>query len=325
MKVAVVRERADTRVALVPALVGRLQALGYDVVVEPGAGEAAGHPDEEYAAAGATVGHPEADLVLSVAPFGAPVNICLTAPDTAGGTTYALERVPRISRAQTMDALTSQALVAGYRGAMVAAELCPVLLPRTTTMAGTLPAANALVLGAGVAGLQVIATLGRLGATVRAYDVRASSAEEIRSLGAEPVDLGLPPLPGAAGYAREMDAERAALQQTRLTPYVEQADIVVTTAAVPGRIAPVLVTRAMVERMRPGAVVVDLAADAGGNVEPGPGVWSERNVAAQLPRPASALYARNVVSFVEHLATAPPDDEIVQATFCPTNGGRAGT
>jgi len=306
MRVAVARERRDgeSRVALVPSLVGRLIALGYDVVVEPGAGSAAGHPDEEYVAAGARLGELDADLVLSVH----PVEVDAPSISLTGGT-FALERVPRISRAQSMDVLTSQALVAGYRAVVVAADLLGRMFPLTMTAAGTVPAASVLVLGTGVAGLEAIATANRLGAAVSAYDVRASAVEEIRSLGATPLDLGLPPLDGAAGYAREMTAERAVLQQQRLGPHVAAADVLITTAVVPGLVPPLLVSRAMVEAMSPGSVVIDLFADAGGNVEGSvPGevvtlgrakVWGGANAAAQLPGPASQLYAHNVVSFVE--------------------------
>ncbi|HET7689214.1 MAG TPA: NAD(P)(+) transhydrogenase (Re/Si-specific) subunit alpha [Nocardioidaceae bacterium] len=327
MRVAVARERreGETRVALVPALVGRLRALGYDVVVEAGAGLAAGHPDEEYVEEGAVIGGLDADLVLAVhAVEGAAPSITLT------GGSFALERVPRISRAQSMDVLTSQALVAGYRAVVVAADLLGRMFPLTMTAAGTIPAARVLVLGTGVAGLEAIATAHRLGAVVSAYDVRASSAEEIRSLGAEAVDLGLPPLDAAAGYAREMTSERAALQQSLLAPHVAAADVLITTAAVPGRVPPVLVSRSMVEAMSPGSVVVDLFADAGGNVEGSVAgavtaggraqVWGGANVPAQLPGPASRLFAHNVVSFVELVTRngrfdPDYDDEIVRACW----------
>jgi len=225
-----------------------------------------------------------------------------------------------------MDALTSQALVAGYRGAIVAAEMLRRFFPLSMTAAGTIPPAQVVVLGAGVAGLQAIATARRLGAMVKAYDVRASSAEEIRSLGAEAIDLGLDPLEGAAGYAREMTAERAALQLERLAPYVAAADALITTAAVPGRQAPMLVSRAMLEQMSPGSVVVDLAAESGGNVEGvvagevvrigNAQVWGGADVPSQLPGPASRLYAQNVVSLVALMTVGgafAPDfaDEIV--------------
>lgn len=346
MRIAVARETRSTeaRVALVPALVGGLTAQGHRVLVQPGAGAAAGHPDEEYVAAGAEIDELApvvADVVLAVQPpepatirtmpRGAGL-VCLSVAGFAevpaalresGVTGYALEQVPRISRAQSMDALTSQALVAGYRGAIVAAGLLRRIFGAHMTAAGTIPPAKVLVLGAGVAGLEAIATTHRLGAVVQAYDVRAASAEEIASVGAHYLDLGLPPLDGAAGYAREMSEERTLRQRELLAPYVAEADALITTAMVPGRPAPLLVTTEMVERMRPGSVVVDLAADAGGNVEGAiPGkivrvggvqVWGGQNVPAQLPGPASALYTRNVVDLLG-LLIENPDDEIVRMT-----------
>ena len=178
-----------------------------------------------------------------------------------------MELVPRISRAQSMDALSSQALVAGYRCAIVAAGLLRRFFPLNMTAAGTVQPAEVVVLGAGVAGLQAIATAKRLGAVVQAYDVRAAAAEEIRSMGAKSIDLELETLEGSGGYAREMTEDRAARQRDLLTPYIANADALITTAAVPGRTAPMLVTREMVEQMKPGSVVVDLAAETGGNVE----------------------------------------------------------
>ena len=338
----------ERRVALVPELVAKLTGLGYEVAVEPGAGLHALIADEEYAAAGAILDEralDRADVVVSVQPLdlgrirrlrqgAATISFVQVGQDReavaalrdAGVTSFAMELVPRISRAQTMDALTSQALVTGYRGAVVAAEMLRRFLPLSMTAAGTIPPAQVVALGTGVAGLQAIATARRLGAVVKAYDVRASSAEEIRSLGAEAIDLGLDPLEGASGYAREMTAERAALQLERLAPYVAAADALITTAAVPGRPAPLLVSRAMVEQMSPGSVVVDLAADSGGNVEGAVAgqvvrigsaqVWGGANVPSQMPGPASRLYAQNIVSLVT-LMTADgafaPDfaDEIV--------------
>lgn len=334
MRIAVVAERnAETRVAVVPDVVPRYLALGYHVSVEPGAGLASGFTDEDYTATGAVVtadATTAADVLLGVGPLDeAPVGsvvITLSATRLPGVTSYALDQLPRISRAQPMDALTSQSLVAGYRAAVVAAELSPRMFPAAVTAAGTVPSAEVLVLGAGVAGLQAIATARRLGASVSGYDVRASSAEEIASLGATAVDLGLPPLDGAAGYAREMTAERAAAQAAALAPYVAAADVVITTASVPGRTAPVLVSAAMLTAMRPGSVVVDLAADSGGNVEgvrPGETLrlgpvtlWGGRNVPGQLPAVASRLYAENVAHLVA-LMTGPegfapdPADEVV--------------
>jgi NAD(P) transhydrogenase subunit alpha len=256
-----------------------------------------------------------------------------------GVTSFAMELVPRISRAQSMDALSSQALVAGYRSAVVAAGLLRRFFPLNMTAAGTVPPAEVVVLGAGVAGLQAIATARRLGAVVKAYDVRAAAAEEIRSVGAQAIDLELETLEGAGGYAREMTEDRARRQMELLTPYIAAADALITTAAVPGRQAPLLVTAAMVEQMKPGSVVVDLAAETGGNVEGSvPGevvrighaqVWGGANVASQLPQPASKLYAQNIVNLVtlmtrttDGVAAFDPDfeDEIV-AGSCVTRGG----
>ena len=359
MRLAVAREtrEGETRVAVVPELVGKLTALGYEVVVEPGAGLGALATDDDYAAAGASVDDralETADLVVGVQPLdphavrrlsrGATTVSFLSAGQElalvadlrdAGVTSLAMELVPRISRAQSMDALSSQSLVSGYRCAIVAAGLLRRFFPLNMTAAGTVQPAEVVVLGAGVAGLQAIATSKRLGAVVRAYDVRAAAAEEIRSMGAKAIELDLPTLEGAGGYAREMSEERSAMQRELLTPYVAAADALITTAAVPGRRAPVLVTREMVEQMRPGSVVVDLAADSGGNVE---GVvagevvrighaqaWGGRNVPAQMPGPASRLYAQNVVNLVALLTrdgALDPDfaDEIV-AGACVTHDG----
>ena len=230
-----------------------------------------------------------------------------------------MELVPRISRAQSMDALSSQALVSGYRSAIVAAGLLRRFFPLNMTAAGTVQPAEVVVLGAGVAGLQAIATAKRLGAVVKAYDVRAAAAEEIRSMGAKAIELELETLEGAGGYAREMTEDRAARQRELLTPYIAAADALITTAAVPGRQAPMLVTSEMVEQMKPGAVVVDLAAETGGNVEGSqPGqvvrignaqVWGGANVPGQMPGPASKLYAQNIVNIVTLMTRAATDDE----------------
>jgi NAD(P) transhydrogenase subunit alpha len=241
-----------------------------------------------------------------------------------------------------MDALSSQALVAGYRSAIVASGLLRRFFPLNMTAAGTVPPAEVVVLGAGVAGLQAIATARRLGAVVKAYDVRAAAAEEIRSMGAVAIELDLETLEGSGGYAREMTEDRAARQRELLAPYIAAADALITTAAVPGRQAPMLVTADMVEQMKPGSVVVDLAAESGGNVEGAlPGevvrignaqVWGGRNVPSQMPGPASKLYAQNIVNLVtlmtersedEGAARFAPDfsDEIV-AGSCVTHGGK---
>jgi NAD(P) transhydrogenase subunit alpha len=235
-----------------------------------------------------------------------------------------------------MDALSSQALVAGYRCAIVAAGLLKRFFPLNMTAAGTVRPAEVVVLGAGVAGLQAIATSKRLGAVVRAYDVRSAAAEEIRSVGAQAIELELETLEGAGGYAREMTEDRAARQRDLLTPYIAAADALITTAAVPGRRAPVLVTREMVEQMKPGSVVIDLAAESGGNVEgAAPGrvlavggaqLWGARNVPSQMPGPASTLLAQNVVNLVTLMSAEgafAPDfaDEIVTGC-CVTRDGQ---
>jgi len=348
---------------MVPELVGKLTGLGYDVAIEPGAGLHALHSDEEYAEAGAT---PDADalqgadVVVSVQPLDAG-RIRLLAPGAttvsflpttteqqtvvelrdAGVTAHAVELIPRISRAQSMDGLSSQALVAGYRCAIVAAGMLHRFFPLNMTAAGTVQAAEVVVLGAGVAGLQAIATAKRLGAVVRAYDVRAAAAEEIRSMGAKAIELDLETLEGTGGYAREMTEDRAARQRELLTPYIAAADALITTAAVPGRPAPMLVTRAMVEEMKPGSVVVDLAAESGGNVEGSVAgevvrignaqVWGGKNVPSQMPGPASRLYAQNVVNLVTLMtgkddegnpAFAPDYADEILSGSCVTQGGR---
>jgi NAD(P) transhydrogenase subunit alpha len=342
---------------MVPELVGKLTTLGYEVAVQPGAGRGALASDDDYVVAGAVVDEQaleSADLVVAVQPLepgavrrlrrgavvvsflpvGQELSLVADLRD-CGVTALAMELVPRISRAQSMDALSSQSLVSGYRCAIVAAGLLRRFFPLNMTAAGTVQPAEVLVLGAGVAGLQAIATSKRLGAVVRAYDVRAAAAEEIRSMGAKAIELDLPTLEGTGGYAREMTEERSALQRELLTPYVAQADALITTAAVPGRRAPLLVTSAMVEQMKPGSVVVDLAADSGGNVEGVAAgevvrighaqVWGGRNVPAQMPGPASRLYAQNVLNLVTLLTregALDPDfaDEIV-AGACVTHDG----
>jgi H+-translocating NAD(P) transhydrogenase subunit alpha len=343
---------------MVPELVGKLTGLGYDVLVEPGAGELAEHVDGEYADAGATIDDAalsSADVVVSVQPLDAdrvrrlregaatisflPVNqshdLVAELRDSRV-TSFAMELVPRISRAQSMDALSSQALVSGYRCAIVAAGLLRRFFPLNMTAAGTVPPAEVVVLGAGVAGLQAIATSKRLGAVVSAYDVRAAAAEEIRSVGAKSIDLDLETLEGTGGYAREMTEDRAARQRALLSPYIAAADALITTAAVPGRQAPLLVTREMVEQMKPGSVVVDLAAESGGNVEGAePGkvvrighaqVWGGQNVPSSMPGPASRLFAQNVVNLLTLMtaddAFAPDFDDEIVAGACVTHAGR---
>ena len=321
----------ERRVACVPDAVTKLTAAGLAVSVESGAGVAAGYVDADYTAAGAQLcdrgAIADADVVLSVQPL--PVAdagslhegvVVLSFLQPAAepelvkvfadrrASVLSLDRLPRISRAQSMDALSSQSLVAGYRAALVAAEKLPRFFPLLMTAAGTVPPAKVLVLGAGVAGLQAIATARRLGAVVSAYDVRTAAADEVKSLGASFVSLDLEALEGAGGYAREMTEDRAAKQRELLTPYMAAADVVITTAAVPGRTAPMLVDTAMVEAMRPGTVIVDIAADSGGNCElsrageevlhNGVLIWGGRNVPSGMPYDASRLYARNLANLL---------------------------
>jgi NAD(P) transhydrogenase subunit alpha len=347
-------------VAAVPDSVGKLVAAGLEVHVQAGAGHGAFISDEAYAEQGASV-QPDrsrmlgsADVVLRVrAPDVTDVRAMpsgsalfgLLAPGTSptllnslaerSVTAFALEFVPRISRAQSMDALSSQALVGGYRAALLAATRLPKFLPLFMTAAGTVPPARVLVLGAGVAGLQAIATARRLGAQVEAYDVRAAAAEEVRSLGATFLELDLETQEGTGGYAREQSTEFLDRQRALLTERVAAADAVITTAAVPGRAAPVLVTAAMVHGMRPGSVVIDLAAESGGNCEltvPGEDVDSDGvlvhgmvNAPSDLPVHASALYARNIANLLLLMVRdgefAPDYDDEVVAGCCLTRDG----
>jgi len=348
----------ERRVALVPESVGRLTALGVDVRVQAGAGLAANATDDAYRDAGASVIDGDvmagADVVLSVnsleadavraldrgtilVSFLAPVQSLdkVKAAQETGVTWLSMELVPRISRAQSMDALSSQALVAGYRCALVAAERLPKFFPMLMTAAGTVKPAKVVVLGAGVAGLQAIATAKRLGAVVQAYDVRAAAADEIRSMGAKFIDLDLDSMEGAGGYAREMTEERSQRQRELLTPYIAAADAVITTAAVPGRRAPLLLTRQMVETMGPGSVVIDLAAESGGNVEGSvageevvvgqASVWGGLNVPSQMPVASSRLYSANLVAISqlflkEGVVTMDFEDEILDGA-CVTHDG----
>ena len=334
MRIAVPKEIKDgeKRVALVPDIISKLTKSGLEVVIESGAGVKAQASDEDFKKAGAEVKSGDvltgADVVLSVQPLtpaqmkslkkGA-ITISFLSPTgsvdsveaavAAGVTAFSLEMVPRISRAQSMDALTSQALCAGYRASLVAAELSPKFFPLLMTAAGTVTPAKVVVLGAGVAGLQAIATAKRLGAVVSAYDVRPASADEVKSMGAKFITLELEALEGAGGYAREMSEERAAKQRELLTPYIAEADVLITTAAVPGRTAPRLVTAQMAAQMKPGSVIVDLAAETGGNVEgsvagevittaAGVTMWGGKDVPSQLPYHASMLFSRNVVNLL---------------------------
>jgi NAD(P) transhydrogenase subunit alpha len=364
--VAVPRENApsERRVAAVPETVGKLRAAGCDVVVEAGAGAAASFPDAAFVEAGARVepdparvtadadvvfrvGPPTPDEIALLRPGSAYVGFLpATAVDVARALAerevdaYSVDLLPRISRAQSMDALSSQATVAGYRAVLVAAAMLPRFFPMLITAAGTVPPARVLVLGAGVAGLQAIATARRLGAVVSAYDVRAAAGEEVRSLGATFLELELATQEGAGGYARAQGEEFLARQRELIGAHVASSDAVITTALVPGRRAPLLVTTEMVQAMRQGSVVVDLAAETGGNVEPsqpgrtievgGARVWGGDNVPSGMPVHASTLYARNLLNLltlmIERRDDGPvfapdPSDEIVAGTRV-TSGGR---
>ena len=340
LTVGVVRQDdvGERRVALVPESVARLAALGLDTVVQEGAGAAAWFPDAEYAAAGATVVpgpavYERADVVVCVRPPDpAPLRegqllVGLLQPlldpalaralADAKVTAVSLDGLPRtLSRAQSMDALSSQANVAGYKAAVLAADLYGGYFPMLMTAAGTVRPASVLVLGAGVAGLQAIGTARRLGAVVTGYDVREAARADIASTGANVLVLATgvdPAATGDGGYARELTAAEAARQQDAMTAAVARFDVVITTAQVPGRTPPVLVSAAALAAMRPGSVVVDLAAsDLGGNVvgsvpertvvtDGGVTVVGAGNLAAAVPRAASAAYARNVVALLAHL------------------------
>lgn len=331
LKIGVLKERVagETRVALVPEVAKRLAKLGVAIVAERDAGSAAGFPDTDYADVefgDAARVLAEADVLLTVQPptpaqcadlkrgavtlgFLAPHRQIETiaAMKDAGLTSFAMELVPRISRAQSMDALSSQASVAGYKAVLIAADRLDKFFPMLTTAAGTIRPAQVLVVGAGVAGLQAIATARRLGAIVEAYDVRSATKEQVKSLGAKFVETGVS-AEGAGGYARELTEEEKAQQQEALEARIAVADAVITTAAIPGRPAPRIIPRAAVERMRPGAVIVDIAAETGGNCEltvagetvehDGVRIVGPVNLAAQLPRHASEMYAKNLFNFL---------------------------
>jgi H+-translocating NAD(P) transhydrogenase subunit alpha len=361
--IAVPKEAAagEARVALVPEVVKRLTKSGASIVIERGAGAAARYPDSAYAEAGARVETDRAALwsgATIVLKLQAPTvdEIALAKPGTivvavmnpgrnldrvakmrdGQLTSFALELLPRITRAQSMDVLSSQATVAGYRSALIGAELCPKFLPMLTTAAGTIRPAKVLVLGAGVAGLMAIATSKRLGAIVEAYDVRRAAGEQVRSLGAKFLELQIN-AEGSGGYARELTPGEKVQEQEMLAKAVADADIVITTAAIPGRKAPILVRTEMVERMRPGAVIVDLAAETGGNCEltkPGEQVEvngvriaGPLNLPSALPFHASQMFAKNLESFLGLLldptgAVVPAfTDEILAASLL-TQGGQ---
>lgn len=337
MLLAVPRETAsqERRVALVPETVARFVKSGVAVRVQRGAGDAAAFPDELYRDAGATlvddvrelasgagvvigVGRPNAELLAAIAPdtilvgflnpLGDPAYVDALA--SSGVTALAMERIPRITRAQSMDALSSQSNIAGYKAVLLAAATLPKFFPMLTTAAGTIPPAKVLVLGAGVAGLQAIATARRLGAVVGGYDVRAAVKEQVQSLGASflEFDLGAD-AEGTGGYAKELTPEQQERQRAWMVEQIGTNDVVITTALVPGRKAPVLVSAAAVTAMKPGSVIVDLAAEAGGNCEltvadsvvttpNGVTVIGTTNLPATMPYHASQLYSRNVYALL---------------------------
>ncbi|VEG37807.1 alanine dehydrogenase/pyridine nucleotide transhydrogenase [Mycolicibacterium flavescens] len=353
--VGVVRESEadERRVALVPKAVASLVKSGVAVVVESGAGERALLPDDLYTAAGATFGDAwRTDVVVKVAPPTAEEVAKLTSGQTligflaprnddnqiaalkaAGVQAFAVEAIPRISRAQVMDALSSQANVAGYKAVLLAASESTRFFPMLTTAAGTVKPASVLVLGVGVAGLQALATAKRLGARTTGYDVRPEVADQVRSVGAQWLELGIEAA-GEGGYARELSDEERAQQQKELEQAITGFDVVITTALVPGRPAPRLVTAAAVEGMKPGSVVVDLAGETGGNcelTEPGQTVVrhgvtiaSPLNLPATMPEHASELYSKNLTSLLELLISdgklMPDFDDEVVAASCVTRG-----
>jgi len=338
MRVCVPRESGpgEHRVALTPEMVRKLAAAGFEIVVERGAGVLAGFPDDAFEDAGAQLAHRGEHLggVEGVVRVGRPPEEEVAALEAGtvlvgflqpltdadgiarleerGVVAFAMESIPRITRAQSMDALSSQATVAGYKGALLAADRSPKLFPMLMTAAGTIAPARVLVLGAGVAGLQAIATARRLGAVVSAFDVRPAVAEQVESLGASFLDLGVRGEETEGGYARELTPEQQEAQQRALDERIPDFDVVITTAAVPGRPAPKLIPASAVDAMRPGSVIVDLAADTGGNCElTSPGhetahagvtIVGLTNVPSLMPQDASRLYARNVVALLEHLA-----------------------
>jgi NAD(P) transhydrogenase subunit alpha len=341
MLVGVPKETApgERRVALVPDVASRLVGAGFTVAVERGAGTSAGFDDGEYEAAGAStvdavLGQAEA-IVMVQKPSAEQVGklrsgdvlIAFLQPltdaegierlRTQGVVAFAMESIPRITRAQPMDALSSQATVGGYKAVLLAAERLPKFFPMLTTAAGTVPPAKVLVLGAGVAGLQALATARRLGAVVSGFDVRPVVKEQVESLGATFLDLGIHGEETEGGYAAELTPEQQAQQQSALEERLPEFDVVITTAAVPGRPAPKLIPGTAVRAMRPGSVIVDLAAETGGNceltkpgeeiVESGVTIVGLVNLPSTMPTHASQLYARNVMALLQHLA---PEGEL---------------
>lgn len=359
VEVLVLKESAagERRVAATPETVKKLAATGASVGIEAGAGLSAGFTDQAYADAGAKIADRDArgsaDLVLCVQPPDAAaigqlkpgatlVGVLQPQGDAARGeaikaqglTAFPLERLPRTTRAQAMDVLSSQAGMAGYKAVLIAAQLAPRFFPMLTTAAGTIRPSKVLIVGAGVAGLQAIATTKRLGAAVEGFDVRPETREQIESLGGKFLDLGVSAA-GEGGYARQLTDEERALQQQRLADHLRGIDVVVCTAAVPGRPAPKIISRTMVEGMKPGSVIVDLAAETGGNCEvtvPGENVEHGNvlvsgplNLASMGAVHASEMYARNVFNFVslfvkDGAVNFDWGDELLAKTVWPERG-----
>jgi len=365
MRIAVLAEQrsGERRVALTPDAVAKLITDGHTVDIEPGAGTATGFTDEAYREAGASMA---ADRTAAIGTGG--VIISVTRPDlttltglgadhtlialldplwrpapiaelaTTGASALSLELVPRITRAQSMDVLSSMATVAGYQAVLTGATLSPRMFPLLMTAAGTVPAARVFILGAGVAGLQAIATAKRLGAVVEAFDIRPAAAEQIRSVGAKSVDLKLDTEDSedAGGYAKAQGDDQQARQQAALTPFVAAADLIITTAAIPGARSPLLLTTAMVEAMKPGSLIIDMAAERGGNCQltvadeeidhAGVTILGPTQLESGAARSASLMFASNVVTLLRHLAaddgslTIDRDDEITSAMLVTAGG-----
>ncbi|MEM8945650.1 MAG: Re/Si-specific NAD(P)(+) transhydrogenase subunit alpha [Planctomycetota bacterium] len=370
MKVAVVRESfpGERRVAMVPAAVPSLTKAGWHVLLESGAGEAAGFPDEEYTAKGVEIvtdrraAFEQAEVVMQVRSLGANVEagradlellradqVVIGCCDPLGNPQavkeiadtkailFAMEMIPRITRAQSMDVLSSMATIAGYKAVLQAADHLPKLFPMLMTAAGTLVAGKVLVIGAGVAGLQAIASSRRLGAVVQAYDVRAVVKEQIESLGAKFVELKLDTgdAEDQGGYAKQLTDEQVKLQQQQLGDVVAECDVCITTAAIPGRPSPLLVTAEAVKKMRPGSVIVDLAAERGGNcelsqpdqtvVEHGVTILGPTNLPSEVPQHASQMYAKNLATFLllmtnEGKLDIDLKDDVVRETLAAKDG-----
>ena len=370
MKVAVVRETypGEARVALVPAVIPSLTKAGWHVLLEAGAGEAAGFTDADYQAKGVEIvgdrraAFEQADVILQVRTLGAnteagradlellrPGQVVIGCCDPLGNpqavkeladhktTLFAMELIPRITRAQSMDVLSSMATIAGYKAVLEAANHLPKIFPMLMTAAGTLVASKVLVIGAGVAGLQAIASSRRLGAVVQAYDVRAAVKEQIESLGAKFVELNLDTgdAEDKGGYAKQLSDEQVKMQQAQLADVIADCDVCITTAAIPGRPSPLLVTSNAVERMKPGSVIVDLAAERGGNceltqadqtvVEHGVTILGPTNLPSEVPQHTSQMYAKNLATFLLLLTKEGKldidfKDEVIRETLATKDG-----